>query len=118
LRQHREDIPDLCDFFMQRAAEAAGVPSRRISEDAIATLQAYDWPGNARQLRNVVDWIVIMAPGHPEAPVGPDHLPAEVGIYTPTSLHGQRNESRGAGGAGSFAGRGRYIHAHLASRTT
>jgi len=92
LRQHREDIPDLCDFFMQRAAEAAGVPSRRISEDAVATLQAYDWPGNARQLRNVVDWIVIMAPGHPEAPVGPDHLPAEVGIYTPTSLHGQRNE--------------------------
>jgi two-component system nitrogen regulation response regulator NtrX len=92
LRQHREDIPDLCDFFMQRAAEAAGVPSRRISEDAIATLQAYDWPGNARQLRNVVDWIVIMAPGHPEAPVGPDQLPAEVGIYTPASLSGQRNE--------------------------
>jgi two-component system nitrogen regulation response regulator NtrX len=92
LRQHREDIPDLCNFFMHRAAEAAGVPPRRINEDAIATLQAYDWPGNARQLRNVVDWIVIMAPGHPEAPVGPDQLPAEVGIYTPASLTGQRNE--------------------------
>ncbi len=92
LRQHREDIPELCRFFMQRAAEAAGVPPREISDDAIAVLQAYDWPGNIRQLRNVIDWILIMAPGLPEEAVRPDQLPAEVGVYTPTSLTGQRQE--------------------------
>ncbi len=92
LRQHREDIPELCRFFMRRAAEAAGVPPREISDDAVAVLQAYDWPGNIRQLRNVIDWILIMAPGLPEQPVRPDQLPAEVGVYTPTSLTGQRQE--------------------------
>ena len=40
-----------------------GLPPRELGEDALAALQAYDWPGNVRQLRNVIDWLLIMAPG-------------------------------------------------------
>ena len=90
LRDHREDIPDLCAFFMGRAAGSTGLPARRFSEDAMAVLQAYDWPGNVRQLRNVMDWIMIMAPGDPAEAVRPDQLPAEVGSATPAGMTGQR----------------------------
>ena len=37
--------------------------ARAVGEDALAALQAYDWPGNVRQLRNLIDWLLIMAPG-------------------------------------------------------
>ena len=36
---------------------------RELSADTLAALQAYDWPGNVRQLRNLIDWLLIMAPG-------------------------------------------------------
>ena len=39
------------------------MPARELSADAMAALQAYDWPGNVRQLRNLMDWLLIMAPG-------------------------------------------------------
>ncbi len=45
----------------------------------MAALQAYDWPGNVRQLRNVIDWIMIMAPGESTDPVAADMLPPEFG---------------------------------------
>ena len=63
LRERREDIPLLARHFMRRAAEGARLPPREIGDDAMAALQTYDWPGNARQLRNVIDWLLIMAPG-------------------------------------------------------
>ena len=52
----------------------------------MAALQAYDWPGNVRQLRNVVDWLLIMAPGDPKEPIRADMLPPEIGAITPTVL--------------------------------
>src|SRR4051812_40884034 len=63
LRERREDIPLLARHFMARGAEAARIAGRDFGEDALAALQAYPWPGNVRQLRNVVDWLLIMAPG-------------------------------------------------------
>src|SRR5579862_5932032 len=63
LRERREDIPLLARHFMARASEAARIAAREIGEDAMAALQAYSWPGNVRQLRNVIDWLLIMAPG-------------------------------------------------------
>jgi len=89
LRQRREDIPDLIRHFMERAADVAGLPSRRINDDALATLQAYDWPGNVRQLRNVIDWILIMAPGGPDEPVGADKLPPDIGAISPSFVRGE-----------------------------
>jgi len=84
LRERREDIPLLARHFMERGAEAARLPPRDIGEDALAALQAYPWPGNVRQLRNVVDWLLIMAPGDPREPVHADMLPNDITAIAPT----------------------------------
>jgi len=88
LRERRADIPDLIEHFMARAAEASGMQPRKLSDDAMAALQAYDWPGNARQLRNAIDWILIMAPGSLEEPVRADMLPPEIGTIAPAAIGG------------------------------
>ena len=69
LRDRPEDIPLLIESFMTLAGENAGLPPRPLSEDAMAALQGYEWPGNVRQLRNLIDWVLIMAPGGSEEPV-------------------------------------------------
>jgi two-component system nitrogen regulation response regulator NtrX len=84
LRERREDIPQLARHFMERGAEAARVPPREFGEDALAALQSYSWPGNVRQLRNVVDWLLIMAPGDTREPVHADQLPGEITAIAPT----------------------------------
>ncbi|MFV3077743.1 sigma-54-dependent transcriptional regulator [Niveispirillum fermenti] len=86
LRDRREDIPLLARHFMQRTAESAGLPVRVFGEDAMAALQAYDWPGNVRQLRNTVEWLLIMVAGDPGEPIRADMLPPEIGAITPTVL--------------------------------
>jgi two-component system nitrogen regulation response regulator NtrX len=78
LAERREDIADLVEFFMRRAAEASGLPPRTIGPDALAILQSYDWPGNVRQLRNVVEWLLIMAGGDSRQPIRSDMLPPEL----------------------------------------
>jgi two-component system nitrogen regulation response regulator NtrX len=84
LRERRDDIPLLARHFMDRAAQAARLPPRDFGEDAYAALQSYSWPGNVRQLRNVVDWLLIMAPGDPRDPVHADQLPNEITSIAPT----------------------------------
>ena len=85
LRERREDIPVLAVHFMQREAEAQGLVPREIGEDAMAALQAADWPGNARELRNVIARLLILAP--PDAMViRAEMLPAEVGAVAPAIL--------------------------------
>ncbi|HEV7368965.1 sigma-54 dependent transcriptional regulator [Arenibaculum sp.] len=86
LTERREDIPLLARHFMIRSSESAGIPGREFGEDALAALQAYDWPGNVRQLRNVVDWLLIMCGGDPKDPIRADMLPPEIGAITPTVL--------------------------------
>ena len=71
---------------MQRATEQAGLPRRRISQDALAALQAYDWPGNVRQLRNVVEWMLIMAPGSADEPLRAEMLPPDLSAQLPATL--------------------------------
>ena len=56
-------------------------------EDAVAVLQSHDWPGNVRQLKNVIDWILIMAPGKAEEMVRAEMLPPEIREATPTRLN-------------------------------
>jgi two-component system nitrogen regulation response regulator NtrX len=63
LKERREDIPSLAADFLARAADASGLPARSLASDAIAALQAHDWPGNVRQLRNIMDWMMIMRSG-------------------------------------------------------
>lgn len=86
LRERREDIPLLARAFMSRYASASGLPERQIGEDAMATLQAHDWPGSVRQLRNVIEWLLIMAPGDHREPIRADMLPPEIGAIAPPVL--------------------------------
>jgi two-component system nitrogen regulation response regulator NtrX len=86
LRERREDIPLLIRHFLAQAAENAGLPKRDVGEDAMVALQAYEWPGNVRQLRNVADWLLIMASGDPGQPISAESLPPEIGANTPTVL--------------------------------
>jgi two-component system, NtrC family, nitrogen regulation response regulator NtrX len=84
LRERREDIPLLARHFMERGAEAARIQARDFGEDSLAALQAYSWPGNVRQLRNVIDWLLIMAPGDTSEPVRADMLPNEITAIAPS----------------------------------
>jgi two-component system nitrogen regulation response regulator NtrX len=91
LSERRADIPMLAEYFMARAAEAAGLPARRLSPEAVALLQSADWPGNVRQLRNVLEWLLIMATGDARAEIGVDSLPPELIEETTASLSPSSN---------------------------
>lgn len=78
LKERREDIPELCRYFLKRAAEISGLGHREITDDAIAVLQSYHWPGNVRHLRNMMEWLLIMAPGGSKTPIRSDMLPKEL----------------------------------------
>jgi two-component system, NtrC family, nitrogen regulation response regulator NtrX len=78
LSERREDIPALVDHFVARYASDRRLPTPSVSPEAIATLQAYDWPGNVRQLRNIVERTIILAPVDRLARIDVDMLPAEI----------------------------------------
>lgn len=78
LSERRGDIPALIHHFFARYARAQGVAPPEISDEAMAVLQSYDWPGNVRQLRNVVERTMILAPRERMGRVGADMLPSEI----------------------------------------
>jgi two-component system nitrogen regulation response regulator NtrX len=78
LRDRREDIPPLVDHFFTRFASDQGVEAPEVGADAMAALQAYEWPGNVRQLRNVVERTVIMTPRDRLQQIEADMLPPEI----------------------------------------
>src|SRR5881392_4113533 len=78
LRERREDIPELVSHFLARYATERRVSPSRISEEAMAALQAHDWPGNVRQLRNIIERTLILAPGDRVSCIEVDLLPAEI----------------------------------------
>jgi two-component system nitrogen regulation response regulator NtrX len=87
LKDRREDVPALAQRFIVRSAESAGMQPRELSADTLAALQAYDWPGNVRQLRNLMDWLLIMAPGGGADVIRADMLPPEIGANAPALLN-------------------------------
>jgi len=90
LSDRREDIPPLVEHFMAHYAAERRVPTPEVAADVMVAFQSYDWPGNVRQLRNVVERTIILAPGDRIGRIDLDLLPAEV--------LGERGEA-GAGGA-------------------
>ena len=80
LAARREDIPGLVDYFIDRLASSTGLPARQIGGDAMAALQAHDWPGNVRQLRNNVERLLILATGDPRQAITLQTLPPEVSV--------------------------------------
>jgi len=60
LNERREDVPLLVDFFSKKISEAQGTPIKKFSLKAINLLKEYDWTGNIRELRNVVERLIIL----------------------------------------------------------
>lgn len=63
LRERREDIPEILDFYLKKSAADNGKDVADISPEALGVLMAYDWPGNVRELRNCVERMVVFARG-------------------------------------------------------
>ena len=68
LNERRDDIPMLVDFFLSKVSAEQGMPEKKISSDALKSLQDFDWTGNIRELRNVVERLIIL--GEPEISKG------------------------------------------------
>ena len=63
LRERREDIPLLCEHFLQRFRAAHGKAGLRLDAGALEALRAHAWPGNIRELQNVLERLVILSGG-------------------------------------------------------
>ena len=94
LAERRDDIPALAGHFFTRYASEQGIAPPEVSAEAIAALQAYDWPGNVRQLRNVIERTIILTPRDRLETVEADMLPSEVA----------GGRGGGGGGAASLMG--------------
>ena len=90
LRERVEDIPVLTRHFLQQSAQQLGVEPKRISDAAQASLTAFQFPGNVRQLENICHWLTVMAPAQV---IEPKDLPPEV-VHT-TNQDGAWAPSRG-----------------------
>lgn len=78
LSERKEDIAMLSEFFLAYFHEAAGFPIRQFSTEALVALQNYSWPGNVRQLRNVIEWVLIMSSNEKEKMITSAMLPPEI----------------------------------------
>lgn len=77
LSERREDIPALVEHYVARFAADRRVPAPEVAADAMAALQSVEWPGNVRQLRNVIERTMILAPSERIGRIELDMLPAE-----------------------------------------
>lgn len=77
LNARKEDIPELSRFYLDQANTGSG-KKLALSDEAIAMLQMYEWPGNVTQLLNVIDWLTIMANPESEGLIMADDLPPEI----------------------------------------
>jgi len=68
LRERKEDIPELVDYFLGYFAAEYGQKPKKITPDGLKMLEVYDWPGNIRELRNVIERLVIMIPSNTVTP--------------------------------------------------
>ncbi|MBE3638475.1 nitrogen assimilation response regulator NtrX [Mangrovicoccus algicola] len=77
LEERRSDIPELALHFIELFHQAEGLPARELSEDAAALIQTMSWPGNVRQLRNMIERILIL--GQDRGAIEPGELPGPDG---------------------------------------
>jgi DNA-binding NtrC family response regulator len=91
LRQRKEDIPLLVDFFLSKYCSENERPQRRMTPDGLRPLLSYSWPGNVRELENVVERAVVLSSG---LDIGPELLPDPiVGRGTPLPLLEHRGDA-------------------------
>ena len=92
LKEHSEDIAKLSAHFIRTISLESGLPAKELSKDALKVLQHYDWPGNIRQLRNVLEWVMIMHNGGEDDKITSAQLPPDIkagNTELPCIAHGQ-----------------------------
>jgi DNA-binding NtrC family response regulator len=82
LRQRREDIAPLVAHMLERTARDLGRPIPEITQDALTALEGYQWPGNAREVRNIIERLLILRAG--DTPIRAEELPIEVRLPSST----------------------------------
>jgi two-component system nitrogen regulation response regulator NtrX len=75
LADRREDIPQLAEYFIAQFNENQGLPLRALADEAVALMQTMTWPGNVRQLKNMVERVLILGDG--TGPIEAKDLPRE-----------------------------------------
>jgi DNA-binding NtrC family response regulator len=95
LRERKEDVPVLLDHFVRAASELHRVPMPCLLDETVARLQSYSWPGNIRELKNVVERLVIRARA---GVIPPGDLPQEIQVHS-------RPQTSSAGSSNSVADR-------------
>ncbi len=85
LSQRREDVPELVSAFMNQITRQSGISNCRIGDDAMAVLQAHDWPGNIRQLRNNIERLMILSRVEEGTVITAEMLPKEIGEMLPNT---------------------------------
>jgi two-component system response regulator HydG len=88
LRERREDIPLLIHYFLQQAADRHGKPIEGLTPEAQQVLMSFGWPGNVRQLRNVLENMVVLASG---PLLGVENLPPDIRPAGGESVGGMNN---------------------------
>ncbi len=85
LSQRREDVPELVSAFMNQITRQSGISNCRIGEDAMVVLQAHNWPGNIRQLRNNIERLMILSRVEEGTIITAEMLPKEIGEMLPNT---------------------------------
>ena len=78
LNKRGEDIDDLVNYFLKFISKELGSKNLQLSSETLVVLQNYDWPGNVRQLRNIIEWLIIMYGNQKDLLIMPSHLPPEI----------------------------------------
>lgn len=78
LRERREDIPALIAYVTDFFCKRYNFPNRKFTGEALISMQSYDWPGNARQLMNVTEWLLITHTGEADESIKSSQLPKEI----------------------------------------
>jgi len=86
LEERREDIPVLAEHFIAEFNTSQGLPQRTLSEEAVALMQTMVWPGNVRQLKNLVERVLILGDG--TGPIEARELPGEDLAHRKLCRHG------------------------------
>jgi two-component system response regulator PilR (NtrC family) len=102
LRERREDIPLLADHFLAKYTEQMGKPVTGISQDAMQLLLRYDWPGNIRELENVLERAVAL-----------EATPAILVDSLPLAIQGEAVRTAGAPGSDYLPDSGFDLEAHV-----
>jgi two-component system, NtrC family, nitrogen regulation response regulator GlnG len=90
LRERREDVAELADYFISKAVREMGAHARYVAPEARAKLQAYEWPGNVRELENTVLRAALLSPGNT---IRPDDIELGRGSLHPRPMQSDANAS-------------------------